>query len=95
MEYLKVSWIHEDDNFPILLYSELDDERYEVRKIEIYRNGSFGLASLNYEYNGSMLGAGAVPDTTEINKEPEFIVHETSKEEFEEVWMRYTSSMKR
>ena len=95
MEYLKVSWIHEDDNFPILLYSELDEERYEVRKIEIYRNDLFGLASLNCEYNGSILGAGPVPDTTEINKEPEFIVHETTKEEFEEVWMRYTSSMKR
>ena len=91
MEYLKVTWIHEDDSFPILLYSELDDERYEVRKIEIYRNGSFGLASLNYEYNGSMLGAGAVPDTAEIIKIPEFLVHDTSKDEFEAVWMKYTN----
>ena len=70
MEYLKVSWIHDHEDDPVLFYCELDHERYEVRKIEIYRNGSFGLASLDYEYNGSMLGIGSVHQSGQkVNKQ--------------------------
>jgi hypothetical protein len=34
MKYLKVKWIHPFPSEPIVLMSELDDERYEIRKVE-------------------------------------------------------------
>jgi len=43
MEYLKVSWLHHEDE-PVYLYSEIDPQRFESRKIEIYPDGSFGIA---------------------------------------------------
>jgi uncharacterized protein DUF6881 len=94
MEYVKVSWIHDFEDEPILLYSELDLSRHEIRKIEIYKDGSFGLASFNYEFGGTLLSSEPVPDTTEIGKDPQFIVHETSKEEFEAVWEEHVNILK-
>jgi len=43
MTYLKVKWIHSHPDAPVLLYSELDRERWEVRKVEVFRDGSLGL----------------------------------------------------
>jgi len=36
MEYLKVHWKHDYPNEPVLLYSERDDERREVRKVDVF-----------------------------------------------------------
>ena len=38
MTYIKVQWIHNFEDEPILLYSELDSMRNEVRKVEVYKN---------------------------------------------------------
>lgn len=45
MEYIKVRWIHDHEDEPILLYSELDHDRFELRKVEVYEDGSAGWAS--------------------------------------------------
>jgi len=39
MQYLKVRWIHPSQEDPVVLLSELDSDRYEVRKIEIFADG--------------------------------------------------------
>ena len=33
MKYIKVRWIHDFEDDPILIYSELDENRFETRKI--------------------------------------------------------------
>jgi hypothetical protein len=43
MNYVRVEWKHPHQDEPILLYSELDEERFEVRKIEVFRNGHAAL----------------------------------------------------
>ena len=45
MEYIKVYWMHDFIDEPIILYSELDEKRFEVRKIEIYRNNRIAYAT--------------------------------------------------
>lgn len=35
--YIMVDHIHSCDDMPVRIYSELDENRYEVRKIELYR----------------------------------------------------------
>lgn len=37
MEYMKCRWHHDDDDYPVWIYAELDEERWEVRKLEICR----------------------------------------------------------
>ena len=45
MKYIKVRWLHDFDTDPIELYSETDKNNMELRKIEIYKDLSFGMAS--------------------------------------------------
>ncbi len=84
--YIKVIWFHQFHDEPVLLYSELDNERFETRKIEFYRDNQVGIAFEEMEFNSSMLGTEKVPDLIEINKNPEFYGVEISKEEFEIIW---------
>ena len=44
MKYLKVRWIHESATDPVELYSEIDDQGWEVRKVEVFPNGTMGFA---------------------------------------------------
>jgi hypothetical protein len=45
MTYIKVGWKHGHHDYPVILYSELDARRFEVRKVEVFRNGRCGWAS--------------------------------------------------
>ncbi len=86
MKYIKAIWFHNHSDEPVLLYSELDQMRYETRKVEIYRNNMVGYADNNIEFNSTALGDVPIPDIEEINKNNQFYVIEISKEEFEVVW---------
>jgi hypothetical protein len=70
----------------VLLYSELDEDRYEVRKIEIYRDNRIGYADIDSQFNETELGEEPVPEIEEINKELEFFAIQISSKEFEMVW---------
>ncbi|MDF2961175.1 MAG: hypothetical protein K0S39_2910 [Paenibacillus sp.] len=85
VQYIKCIWFHDSSVDPVLLYSELDEDRYEVRKIEISRDNLIGYASHASEYN-AQLGKVPVPEIEEINKEIEFYAIKITKEEFEIVW---------
>lgn len=84
-----VSWVHNFDDEPILFYSELDEKRNEIRKIEIYRDESFGLASLSFEFGGAGLSLEPVPSFEEIKEDPQFLPKVISKDEFEQIWAEY------
>jgi hypothetical protein len=94
MEYFKASWIHDLKDQPILFYSELDNDRYEVRKIEIYKDDSFGFADTSFEFGGAALGTVSVPSIEEINSDPQFLANVITKEEFEEIWTAYNNFRK-
>ena len=40
MLYYKTIWNHRNDCDPIIMYSEIDNHKYDTRRIEIFRNGS-------------------------------------------------------
>jgi hypothetical protein len=85
MQYIKVIWKHDFKEEPILLYSELGGNRWEVRKVEVFRDGSYGYAGDGREYR-SGLGLMAVPSLDEIARDPEFEPCQISKDEFEAIW---------
>ncbi|AZS13828.1 DUF6881 domain-containing protein [Paenibacillus lutimineralis] len=81
MKYLKCKWIHDFMNEPTIIISEIDENRFETRKIEIFRDGKFGLAALNLEYMNTRLGEVPLPDMDE-----QFEVQSISSQEFNEMW---------
>ncbi|MEZ6136190.1 MAG: hypothetical protein R3C53_14950 [Pirellulaceae bacterium] len=86
MQYLKVEWKHQNDDYPILLYSEINDERMETRKVEVFRDGSVGFADSSTTKGKTQLGIVPLPSIDEIAVEAEFVPVEISKNEFEGIW---------
>ncbi len=88
MTYLRVGWRHQRSNEPVVLYSELDENRFEVRKVEIFRDGHCGYASPAGASGGTKLGIVAVPELSDIARDPQFDPQEITPEEFEDAWAR-------
>lgn len=86
MHYLAVEWRHNDPHDPILIFSELDDDRWEVRKVERCRDGRATYAGPDGQTGDTYLDEIAFPSLDEIAADPEFIPREISPEEFEAAW---------
>jgi len=88
MNYLKVRWIHSHSDEPVLLYSELDESRWEKRKIEVFVDGHVGYASATTSAGSTQLGEEPVPPMVKIADDPQFEPLEITRQEFEDVWAR-------
>jgi hypothetical protein len=88
MQYIRVLWKHTHPDDPTLLYSELDEARWEVRKVEVFRDGRLGYASGTDSKGNTWLGIEPVPALSEIALDPQFEPAEIPKDEFEEIWLR-------
>lgn len=86
MQYIKVKWIHQPNNDPVLLYSELDDGRWEVRKVDVFADGHMQYASSTTSTGDAALGLEPIPPLEQIREDPQFEPVGISKEEFEGVW---------
>lgn len=86
MQYIDVHWLHEHAGEPIRLVSELDSGRFELRKLEFFRDGSVGVAGANGASRGTTLGTVPVPPLAEINSDPAFTGAEVPPAVFEELW---------
>ncbi|QJP13734.1 hypothetical protein G3545_08725 [Starkeya sp. ORNL1] len=86
MNYIKVKWIHDSPEYPILLFSELDAERWEVRKVEMYADGRMDFADGKEQSGNTDLGLVPVPPFEEIASNPIFEPVMMPAEEFEVIW---------
>jgi hypothetical protein len=86
MTYIRVRWKHSIPTEPVYLYSELDDARWEVRKIEVFLDGRRGYASAAESVGGTRLGTVPVPLLVELAADSQFEPDEITGEEFERVW---------
>lgn len=91
MRYIKVLWHHDCPDDPIELYSEVGDDGWEVRKIELYRDGRYGLAGSEGSTGSTGLSDEPIPDIAEIAALEEFTPDEISADEFETVWQNARS----
>jgi len=89
MEYIDVAWRHENPDYPVRLVSELNDQRFEVRKLEFFADGTVGFASEDCSVRGTELGTVAVPPLDEINAESQFHGLSVDRASFEELWRRH------
>ncbi|GAA3064404.1 DUF6881 domain-containing protein [Actinokineospora globicatena] len=68
MLYLWAEWIHDEAKEPVLLISELDGDRHEVRKVQVYRDGRAAWADGGHETDEIGLGEVAVPSLEFIKR---------------------------
>lgn len=86
MEYYRTYWQHDDD-YPVWIYSEIDNHRYDTRRIEIFRN-----RSAKYFDNRTPLEVGVALYPTSfdaINSEGELKVDKITSKEFNEILSLY------
>lgn len=90
MKYIKAEWQHEESESmdPIIIYSEIQDDGWEKRKVELYADGKFGFADKDASVNGTPLSLEPMPTVEEIDKQEKFAAIEISPAEFEEVWTK-------
>ena len=86
MRYVRLRWIHDHRNMPVWLISELDDENRELRKVEIWRDGTKGYADRQTSTGGTGLGEVPWPPFHEIVALAQFELEEISRKEFEAEW---------
>jgi hypothetical protein len=87
MDYLKVRWVHDSSDDPVLLMSELDEDRYEVRKVEVFSDGRMGFASAVQSGGETQLGEKPVPPASVIAEDPRFVVQPLDAQDFERAWL--------
>ena len=86
MRYIRVRWIHELADEPVQLFSELDEDGFELRKVEQYANGHRDVASRVGGTGSTLLGEEPVPSLDAINAQSEFVGEEITANDFERVW---------
>lgn len=87
-----IKWVHSFVSEPVLIYSEIDDERWELRKMEIYADGRIGFANRSDSGGGSGLSTEPLPSLAEIATDPQFKPVEIDQAEFERVWLNHVKS---
>ena len=92
MLYLEVKWIHNFNDEPEYIISEIDNERNEIRKVEIYKNKKKGFAVKDISVNGSQLSETPIPTLEEINSDIQFKACLISHARFEEIWAKRFST---
>ena len=90
MTYLKVIWKHSFGNEPVFLYSELNKERWELRKVEVFPNGKMGYASPGLSIGGTELSEKPLPSLEEIATDPQFEPVAISAADFDIIWTKAT-----
>ncbi len=89
MRYIDVVWIHNFNDEPTRLVSEIGPDNFEKRKLEFFPNGSVGFAYGAVESINTRLGIDVVPPLEEINAQSEFEGKNISKDQFEQLWQEY------
>ena len=88
MKYIRIKWNHTNPDEPVWLFSEVDPNGLELRKIECFRNGFCDIATGTGSSGSARVSSGPLPEMMELVKDPEFDAVEIAKEEFEEVWAK-------
>jgi hypothetical protein len=92
VKYIKVRWLHASPDIPTLLYSELNPQLWEVRKVEAYADGRMDFADREGRSGSTKLSVEPLPPLEQILADPEFEPIAISAAEFESVWEQAQAS---
>ena len=86
MHDLHVKWIHDQPDDPVEIFSEIDENSWETRKVEVFPDGKVGFADPLDCSGLTMLGIEKVPSLAEIASDPQFQPRKIDQAEFDRVW---------
>ncbi|MFI0422952.1 DUF6881 domain-containing protein [Spongiactinospora sp. 9N601] len=86
--HLRVEWHHDFPEEPVELYSEIDDEGYELRKVQVFRDERLERADAETETAATGLSEVPIGSVDEIDAQDEFSASMISRAEFEHMWSR-------
>jgi hypothetical protein len=92
VRYQRVTWHHDHEDEPVVLWSEIGDDGFERRKVDEYRDGHLDYADEIASRGTTCLGDQQVPTLDEINADNEFSATGVSRSDFEAIWQRATAS---
>jgi hypothetical protein len=90
--YILMRWVNRPEGEPVETYVEFDSERYEVRKVERFPDGSLDRADSQHETERTMLGERPLPTTEDIESLG-LAVEDIDRGDFERVWTDASDSM--
>lgn len=88
MKYLDAQWLHDFDDEPCRIVSEIGDDDYETRKLEFFRDGSVACAPEAKLLKRAYLGEVPIPSLDYINEQDEFEAVYITKEAFDTLWQQ-------
>ena len=88
MKYLKIIWHHNFNDEPKIIYSEVNEEGWELRKIEIFPDGIYGFADSIDKSGSTELSKEPLPSIVDIANDPQFEPSIIISGDFEEIWSR-------
>ena len=88
--YFRAEWKIPDEEGPKITWIELDNEFYDVRKIEKFKNGDVFIANkdIGNEETNTCLSEKPYPSIAEMSSD-NIEVNQISKDEFDEIWFQY------
>jgi hypothetical protein len=84
--YFHSVWHGAAGEYPTEFFYELDKERWAIRVVEKFSNGSVKALSFADQNWRDLMPEAAIPPIEEINERPEFSAREISRAEFEVIW---------
>ncbi|NMO50684.1 hypothetical protein HH310_05675 [Actinoplanes sp. TBRC 11911] len=92
MRYWKVRWLHDFPDEPVELYSEIGEDDFEQRKVEVYRDGHRDYASASTTTGTTMLSDIPVGTFDDIAAQADFEPRRISADDFERIWRAATEA---
>lgn len=86
MSYYLLLWRQDSPKFPVLIASEVDESQTEVRKVEIFPDGSVGFADEYREVGGTGLAEVPYPPPDNSNFTDELHIVQVDGRVFSALW---------
>lgn len=86
MIYLKVHLSHDSEIRPVAFYCEMENDRMEIRKVELFADGSLGYANEKRSSGNTVLGVLPMLTIEELSASPNCEAREVTRDEFEDIW---------
>ncbi|WP_428672939.1 DUF6881 domain-containing protein [Roseibium sp.] len=95
MRYLKVVSVHNNPDHPNICYYEDDENEFlrTRRVMEIFPDGSFGMATGEFEFGRTFLPIEGSISFEEIAAEKDIYPFVISQDEFEQIWSKLIQRM--
>src|SRR5437762_755633 len=93
--YFMCTWLAASSDEAFQYWDELDEERWSIRCVRKYRDGSFEAYSYDSPNWRDEMPEAPIPPVQEVNQDAQFDAREISGSEFEAIWQEAGRAMTR